>query len=76
MEGNYAKVLIEKRERAFDGLFNKLQDAIKTKQHETRLESSLTNKAAPSPGVTLEAAVSFSILNNMIGYATDLERIV
>ena len=76
MEGNYAKVLVEKRERVFDVLFNKLQGAVQSKQQDTRMESSLSVRPELSVSSALDTAASYNILNNMIGYATDLERIV
>jgi hypothetical protein len=77
MEGNFAKVLGERRDPVFDVLFHRLQGVVQAKQHQNRAESAtssgLQSGAVPS-AIDREAAMS--CLSNMIGYATDLERIV
>ncbi len=77
MEGNYAKALAGKRDKVFDVLFQRLQGVVQAKQRLTRTESSTT--AGLQSGASLVAidnAAAVNILSNMIGYATDLERIV
>ena len=77
MEGNFAKVLGEKREQVFDVLFHRLQGMIQSKQQQNR---SLSASSAESPItatlVAVDQTAAMGILSNMIGYATDLERIV
>ena len=77
MEGNYAKALAEKRDKVFDVLFQRLQGVVQAKQRLTRTESSTA--AGLQSGTSLVAidnAAAMNILSNMIGYASDLERIV
>jgi len=75
MEGNYAKVLVEKREPVFEVLFMKLQEAVRTRQQETRELSSINSAKTNLTTLTAESA-PLSIISNMVGYAVDLERIV
>ena len=77
MEGNFAKVLVEQRDRIFDVLFHRLEGVVQQKQHQNRTECA-TSSVLPS-GLALTAVdqtAAMGILSNMIGYATDLERIV
>ena len=74
MEGNYAKVLVEKRDKVFDVLFHKLQGAVQARQQQTRAASATAASVAVASAT--DAASAMGILSNMIGYATDLERIV
>ena len=75
MEGNYAKVLSEKRDIVFDVLFQKLHASVQTKQQQTRLESG--GSGLQASGISLiDPAAALTVLSNMVGYATDLERIV
>ena len=77
MEGNYAKVLAERRDSVFDSLFQKLQIVVHSKQQETRAESASTAGMQAGSGLTvIDQAAALGVLSNMVGYATDLERIV
>jgi PAB1-binding protein PBP1 len=73
MEGNYAKVLVEKREKVFDVLFAKVQEAVQTRQQQTRALSSVNAVSAVRAASDM---APLSIISNMVGYAVDLERIV
>ena len=74
MEGNYAKVLHEKRDKLFDVMYARLQDAVRARQSQTR---AATAECAPvAVSAAIDAEVSMSIISNMVGYAADLERIV
>ena len=75
MEGNYAKVLTEKREAVFNMVFQKLQEAVVLRQQETRAEAASTANMAPASTSQLEVG-PMAIISNMVGYAADLERIV
>jgi hypothetical protein len=77
MEGNYAKVLAEVRDRVFDQLFSRLQIVVQSKQAQTRSESSSISGPTNLSGlVAVDQETALAILSNMVGYATDLERIV
>lgn len=71
MEGNYAKVLTARRSKVFEVMYERLQEAVRVRQSETRNESNFTGIATPS--VSEER---LDVISNMIGYAADLERIV
>ena len=79
MEGNYAKVLVEKREPVFEVLFQKLQEAVRIRQQQTRAESAIQPHSLEVSTTAIAAndgATAMSIISNMVGYAADLERIV
>lgn len=77
MEGNYAKVLAEKRDKVFEVLFHRLQGVVQAKQVQTRTESSATAAVSTASALTaVDHGAALAILSNMVGYATDLERIV
>ena len=76
MEGNYAKVLVEKRDKVFDVLFHKLQGAVQSRQQQTRAASSSVGSVSAAALTAADSAAAMGILSNMVGYATDLERIV
>ena len=78
MEGNYAKVLVEKREKVFDVLYKQLQGAVTAKQQQTRAESAANVLAGTNTAglAATDSAAALAVLSNMVGYATDLERIV
>lgn len=76
MEGNYAKVLVEKREKVFDVLYDRLESAVTARQLETRSASAVQAVNQTVTAGAVDAAAGLSIMANMVGYATDLERIV
>jgi hypothetical protein len=77
MEGNYAKVLAEKREPVFETLSQRLTGVVLAKQQETRAESASTAGMVTGSGLTMiDQTAALGVLSNMVGYATDLERIV
>jgi hypothetical protein len=78
MEGNYAKALAERRDPIFEVLFRQLQGVVQAKQRATREETaaSTSAQAAQPTLVAVDNASAMKILSNMIGYATDLERII
>lgn len=76
MEGNYAKVLTEKRDKIFDVMYVRLQEAVCARQLQTRADSAATTNATSSILSAVDSAAGLAIISNMIGYAADLERIV
>lgn len=76
MEGNYAKALVEKRDKIFDSMFGKLQEAVKAKQQETRSVTAVSTLPSTAALAATDVNAALAVLGNMVGYATDLERIV
>lgn len=76
MEGNYAKVLSGVREKEFDVLYRELQGAVQAKQLQTRSESAVSQQSLAGTAAAIDSASAWTVLSNMVGYATDLERIV